>query len=221
MIYLSVDVEPDFPPYLNTDYGIEGLKKIHGLLKKHNCDAAMFVCADFFEKEEQVRKYTRDYEIGCHGLRHVDLTKLNNLQLQGEIHEAIEIFAEHEIKPRGFRAPYARVDKRVMTIISKYFEYDSSLMFYSLKKFRNIKEVPIFIGGKTFGISPGLFNLLLKFPKRDKVFFIHPWEFGGLNFELIYERRRNMRKWGYSAENYFTNLEKLLEKGTKRLSELL
>jgi len=221
MIGLSFDVEPDFPPHYDTNKGIESLEKITGMLSEYKADATFFVCADFLDKNPGILDYVGGFEVGCHGFRHIDLRKLGELQLEGEILEAVECFEEHGLKPRGFRAPYAGVNESVLRVVSKYFEYDSSLMFYQKKPDGvDIKEVPIYNGGKLFGIKPSLFRRTLSFPLENKVYFAHPWEYGGLDFRLIAERRRKMRVLGYRRENYVRNLRVILEKKPVRLSRL-
>lgn len=222
MIALSFDVEPDFPPYYNTNKGIEGLKRISEILSKHKADATFFVCADFLDKNPGILDYMKGFEIACHSLRHTDLTKLTEMQLECEILEAVECFEEYGLNPRGFRAPYARVNESVFRVISKYFEYDSSLMFYQKKpKKVEVKEIPIYNGGKLLGVRPSLFKKTLKFPLENKVYFAHPWEYGGMDFKLIAERRKKMKVFGYSRENYFKNLEILLGENPVRLAKLL
>jgi hypothetical protein len=85
----------------------------------------------------------------------------------------------------------------------------------------DIKEVPIYTGGKTFGIKPFLFKKTLSAPLENKVYFAHPWEYGGLEFKLIANKRRKMRILGYNQENYFKNLETLLKKKPVRLADML
>lgn len=219
MIALSVDVEPDFPPHLNTNRGIEGLKVICEMLRKYDAGATMFVCTDFLKNNPCIMDLVSGFEVGCHGLRHVDLTELSESRLESEILEALRIFREYGIEPSGFRAPYARVNSVVLKVIGKYFKYDSSLHFYN-RRAEQVREIPLFIGGKTFGISPHLFRPMLKFPLKNKVFFIHPWEYGGLDFHDILERRKNLRPLGYCQKNYFKNLEFLLKMKPLDLSGL-
>ena len=222
MIALSFDVEPDFPPHYKTFKGVEGLEKINSILREHKSDATFFVCAELLDSNPEIIEYMKDFEVGCHGLRHIDLTKLTEMQLEGEILEAVESFEEHELKPRGFRAPYARINETVFKVLSKYFEYDSSLMFYQ-KKPENleIKEIPIFNGGKLFGIKPSLFRKTLSLPVENKVYFVHPWEYGGIDFKLIEKKRKKMKALGYKKENYVKNLETILKEKPVRISHLL
>ena len=221
MIALSVDVEPDFPPQYSSFDGIAGLKVIVDALQEKKCNATFFVCADLIDKNPGIIDLLKGFEIGCYGLRHVDLTTLNELEAGGEIAEAYEIFMEHKIKPLGFRAPYCSTNYKVLSEVKKYFEYDSSMQFYGFGRMPGLKEVPVFTGGKMFGISPSLFRIVSGLPVKNKVYFTHPWEYGGFDFSEVAERRKNMRLLGYSKENYLKNLSYLLKKGTCAIKELL
>ncbi len=220
MIYLSVDVEQDFPPHYNTFNGIDGLTKIVKLLKKHECQATFFVTAELIRKKPGLLKVIEGYEIGCHGLKHIDYTKISLKKFDDHLKEAVAIFKEHDIIPTGFRAPYANINQDMLKVMGKYFLYDSSKQFHN-SSFMDVEEIPIFTGGKAFGISQHLFNLLLKAPVKDKVFFIHPWEYGGIEFDKIMDKRKNLRILGYSQDNYVKNLEKILSIGVTNLKEYL
>jgi len=226
--YLSIDVEPDFPPHINTNKGVIGLKKICELIKKFNCRATAFVCAEFLSENPEILDYMKGFEIGCHSLKHNDLTTLTPLEFETQIKEALRIFDEFKIDAKGFRAPYAKVNADNLKIIAKYFDYDSSYDFYkinALKKVNamnlNLKEFPLYLGGKSFGISPKIFNLSFHLPVKNKIYFIHPWEFGGLPFEKLTKRRKNLKYAGYCAKNYFKNLESVLKTNPGRIEKLL
>jgi len=220
-VALSVDVEPDFPPHYDTFKGKEGLKYIVDALKEKECSATFFVCAELFDQHPDLIDTLRGFEIGCHGLRHVNLTSLSQFQIEAEIAEASEVFNEHKIKAYGFRAPYCKVNYTVLSAVKKYFEYDSSMQFYSFGRMPGLAEAPVFIGGKAFGINPILFKALTKTPLQKKVYFTHPWEYGGMDFQRIMEKRQRMKKWGYKQENYKKNLEALLTEKTVAVKDVI
>ncbi|ODS42808.1 MAG: hypothetical protein MSIBF_05895 [Candidatus Altiarchaeales archaeon IMC4] len=216
---LTIDIEEDFPPYLNTNKGVEGIKKIKELAGSKKLTA--FVCADFLAENPQILDYAKGWEFGCHGLRHVDYAKLPHDKVKSELEKSLEIFSEYGIKPKGFRAPYASVNETVLSVVAGLFEYDSSLGFFSrAKPPEGLKELPIFLGGKALGINPALFSVLMKMPVKNKVFFVHPWEVAGVEFSEIEKRRRIMKPFGYSRENYIINIKKVLN-DFKPLSELM
>ena len=218
---LSVDVEPDFPPHYGSYDGLAGLKVLADTIRELKCNATFFVCAEMLDKKPEIIDVMKGFEVGCHGLRHVDLTKMTEFQVQAELAEAAEIFDEHKIKTYGFRAPYCGVNYTVMNAVKKYFEYDSSMQFYSFGRMPGIKEMPVYTGGKMFGVSPRWFNLINKIPLKNKVYFTHPWEYAGFNFSKIMEKRRNLKKYGYAKENYLTNLKTLLKGKTSSIKEIM
>jgi peptidoglycan/xylan/chitin deacetylase (PgdA/CDA1 family) len=220
MIHLSVDVEPDFPPYINTLKGIDGLRRITTLLKDRDSDATFFVTAEVIAKKPGIANLIKDFEVGCHGLRHIDYTQIPLQEFERELSKAVRIMNSHGLKPTGFRAPYAKINGGMLQVVGKYFMYDSSKPFYKAR-FMDVEEIPIYTGGRVFGVHPVLFDLLLKVPLENKVFFIHPWEYGGLDFSEVMSRRRNLRFLGYSRENYLTNLDRILVEGSRRLSDLI
>ena len=220
MMYLSVDVEEDFPPHLKSFKGFEGLKRIVGLIREYGCDATFFVTAEMVERKPEIVDLLKGFEVGCHGLRHVDYTKVPLAEFERDLSCAVDILKSHAIKPTGFRAPYARISEGMLKAVGRHFVYDSSKRFNEVG-FLDVEEVPIYTGGKAFGIRPSLFGILLKLPLGNKVFFIHPWEYGGLEFVEIASRRRGMGVFGYSQGNYLLNLRFLLSLGTRRLSELV
>ncbi|MCX6695796.1 MAG: polysaccharide deacetylase family protein [Candidatus Altiarchaeota archaeon] len=221
MIALSFDVEPDFPPHYDTFDGVEGLKVVVELLRECKCNATFFVCAELLDKKPGIIDFMKGFEIGCHSLRHVDLTKLSEFQVSAEIAEAYETFEEHGVKVYGFRAPYCSVNYTVLSAVKKYFEYDSSMQFYSFGRMPGLPEAPVYTGGKIFGLNPAIFNFVAGLPVKDKVFFAHPWEYGGFDFGKVLERRRNLKALGYSRENYVTNLKTLLKQKTCSVKDII
>jgi peptidoglycan/xylan/chitin deacetylase (PgdA/CDA1 family) len=213
--------EPDFPPLYSTCMGSEGLKLIVVKLKGEKCNATFFVCAELIDSNPELVDILKGFEIGCHGFRHVDLAKLTEFQANAEIAEAVEVFEEHKVKAYGFRAPYCSVNYNVLNAVRTHFEYDSSMPFYSFGRMPGIKEVPVYTGGKMLGISPTLFDVVRSLPVKNKVFFTHPWEYGGFDFNKIAERRRSLKAFGYSKDNYAKNLDAILEDKTCSVKELL
>lgn len=220
MLSLSVDVEPDFPPHHNTFKGRVGLEKIVEMLRESRADATFFICAELLDRDSSILDLLRGFELGCHSFRHRDLTGMSAQQVLGELGEALEVFEEHGVKAQGFRAPYARVNDGVLEAVKELFRYDSSLLFFQ-RRYPGLSEVPLYLGGKAFGVNPALFSLSLHAPVRDKVYFIHPWEYGGLKFTEIAAKRDGMKYLGYASGNYFTNLQLVLDRNPVRVSELL
>jgi|GEM_PF-5214889 len=217
---LTIDVEPDFPPHYVSFKGLEGLKRLSEAVRDGGCGATFFVCASLLEENPGVLDLLNGFEVGCHGLEHVDYTKLSGDEVDEHLVNSLDIFQNHGVKVLGFRAPYARVNEIVLSAVARYFKYDSSRNFWQSKP-KNLKEFPLFTGGKMFGVNPVLFKTACKIPVKDKVFFTHPWEYGGFDFERIIAKRQKMRILGYCKDNYSKNLDWILGNGTKNLKSLL
>jgi len=220
MIVLTVDVEPDYPPYLNTDKGLSGLEKIVGLIKNNYCSATFFVTARYLQEHPHIVGLLEGFEVGCHGLEHVDYTSLSGEEVDAHFGEARDIFKSHGINVTGFRAPYAKVNKRVLRRVFKHFEYDSSKTIWHHGRYE-LMEYPIYTGGKAFGAYPFLFKQLLHAPFDDMVFFTHPWEYDNPRFSKIAQKRKWMKLLGYSEKNYVKNLKFLLKKRTVSIKSLM
>ncbi|MFH1403172.1 MAG: polysaccharide deacetylase family protein [Candidatus Altiarchaeota archaeon] len=220
MNYLSVDVEEDFPPHMGTLNGVEGLRKIAGLLAEHNSEATFFITAEILDELPDIADIVRGHEVGCHGLRHIDYSRMPKERFEEETLKAIDTLNSHGLEPVGFRAPYASINGGMLEVVGRHFRYDSSKRFYNPRP-AGVREIPIYAGGKAFGINPIIFNIIRSAPIRCKVYFIHPWEYGGLDFNKISSRRRGMRLLGYSSGNYVENLAGLLKEGCVSISNLL
>lgn len=220
MLVLTVDVEPDFPPYLNTNFGLKGLKVLVEMLRAHRVGATFFVCAGYADENPEVFSLLSGFEIGCHGLTHEDYSKKASGEIEEHLVKAIDIFKSHGVKPTGFRAPYARYSKTLLDVASRHFMYDSSKTFWHHEQYE-VHEFPLFTGGKMFGMHPFFFNRTLSFPLNDKIYFTHPWEYGGVQDKKIYARRGGLRLFGYSMKNYKKNLEGLLKKKPRSIIQLI
>lgn len=86
-------------------------------LKKHNKEAIFFLLG------EKLASYNvniyEDFEIGCHGYRHVNFALLDPYRTYKEFKKAIKSFEESAIKPRYFRAPYGLYNLTLLYLIKK------------------------------------------------------------------------------------------------------
>ena len=88
----------------------------------------------------------RGHEIGCHGLRHVDLYNLSRSQFADELRRAKDIL-ESLIQKQviGYRAPNLIIEPWVLDVLeSMGFKYDSSVCPSRplMGKFRNVSQAP-------------------------------------------------------------------------------
>jgi hypothetical protein len=137
-IALTIDVEQDVPPYLNTWKGMEeGLPALLDLLSKHDIRATFFVTGQAAERfPELIKKVSRKHEVACHGYRHERLDKLNRDEQFKRIALATKILADvTNQKILGFRAPNFKPNAYTFEILERLnYVYDSSCASYKICK---------------------------------------------------------------------------------------
>jgi len=144
MIALTVDVEEGFhglwpsaqsvmkhyrPP--RGDF-IRPLKSILNLFERYHMNSTFFVLGEiaqiFPEVVEEI--YDLGHEVASHGYFHVDLTKISLGTLEETERKNRSILARitGEV-PMGFRAPFARINPAIISMLSKIgYVYDSSVV---------------------------------------------------------------------------------------------
>jgi hypothetical protein len=144
MIALTVDVEEGFhglwpsaqsaikrykPP--RGDF-IRPLKSILNLFERYHMNSTFFVLGEiaqiFPEVVEEI--YDLGHEVASHGYFHVDLTKISLGTLEETERKTRSILARitGEV-PIGFRAPFARINPAIVSLLSNIgYVYDSSVV---------------------------------------------------------------------------------------------
>jgi len=200
MKIFSVDVESvSDANMIGKDFTEEGVKIIVDMLKRYKQQATFFWVGRTAEKYKKLVKwlYDQGYEIASHGYTHVRLDNFTvdelNKYLRKSSDSIKKIIGE---RPKGFRAPIFSVwrdYKKFLSIVGKYFEYDSSIVpvrtpFYG---FRKIKDTPFNVGKlrefpigttKVMGIkipTGGFFIRVAPYIKLKDyaVIYTHPWEY--------------------------------------------
>jgi peptidoglycan/xylan/chitin deacetylase (PgdA/CDA1 family) len=198
-VCLTVDFEPDCPPYLSTTFrGIEqGAPALLALFAQHGVRATYFTTGEVAARyPEAVRALVRDgHELGCHGVSHSAFDELDEPTARREITESarrLRTFAP----VTSFRAPYLRFPERYVHLLEEAaFTLDSSLAKY--KWSYRAPRVPTTLTR----IPASMTSSVLRLPAlvRDPwllsladpvVLFVHPWEFVDLTHEdLRYDCR--------------------------------
>jgi len=135
--FLSVDVESS---YAQTRVGasedknpFESIDKLDGILdifKKHKANATLFVTGEVLEyAPDLVKKWSKDFEIGCHNYWHIQLDKIDLKERERQVKDFVNLYKNIFARlPRGFRAPRNIIDNEQFPILIRYkFLYDSSV----------------------------------------------------------------------------------------------
>lgn len=184
-ICLSVDVEPDCPPYLESYRGIEeGLPRLLDLLGEQQVSATFFTTGEVARRFPQAVQSVVEagHELGCHGDTHRSFLKLDPSEARAEIATSAAILREFA-SVTSFRAPYLQFPTAYLKLLeSEGFNLDSSQARYKLP--RGPRE----LGGPFYRVPASTTSSVLRLPRalRNFIFslladpvvlFIHPWEF--------------------------------------------
>jgi len=144
MITLTVDVEEGFHglwPSARTTIEhhkppqgafIRPLQSILNLFERYNVSSTFFVLGEVAEAFPGVVEEIHDlgHEVASHGYFHVDLTKISLSRLEEMERRSRGVLAgiTGEV-PIGFRAPFARINSAIVSLLSKMgYVYDSSVV---------------------------------------------------------------------------------------------
>jgi peptidoglycan-N-acetylglucosamine deacetylase len=184
-VFVTVDVEPDCPPYLWTWRGIdEGMPKLRRLLDEEQIRATMFVTGQVARRRpELIKQLVADgHELACHGDSHRRLSALPPDELQREIAEASDALREHG-RVVSFRAPNLDLPAAGVPLLrSLGYLIDSSEGRHKSLRARvgvvdGVLRVPVSVTSSTLRWPAALRNRLLARLSEPAVLFVHPWEF--------------------------------------------
>jgi len=128
--FLSIDVEKRENQKNQPFEGVDNLDNILNVFKKHNVPATLFVTGEVLEyAPDLVKKWAKDFEIGCHNYFHNQLNKIDFIERERQIKNFVNLYKNvFGILPKGFRAPRNIIDNKQFPILSRYgFVYDSSV----------------------------------------------------------------------------------------------
>src|SRR3954466_1394568 len=133
-VAITVDFEPDCPPYLSSTFrGIE-----QGAPRLLELFGAEGVRATYFSTSEVADRYPTSvralvhagHELGCHGVTHTAFDRLDERTGRWEITHSVRVLREFA-EVGSFRAPYLRFPEPYVRLLEESeFTIDSSLAKY-------------------------------------------------------------------------------------------
>ena len=198
-VSITVDFEPDCPPYLSSTFrGIEqGAPALLDLFADTRVRATYFTTGEVAERYPGAVRALVDggHELGCHGVTHTAFDTLDEPTARWEIERSSEILREFD-DVTSFRAPYLRFPEQFVPLLEDAgFALDSSLAKYKRSYYQ--RRIPTHLTR----IAASAMSSVLRIPRliRDPwllslsdpvVLFVHPWEFVDLTHEdLRYDCR--------------------------------
>jgi len=192
-VALTIDLEPDCPPFLHGFRGVEqGLPALLSLLHELTIPATFFTTGEVAERyPESVTRLVEDgHELGCHGMTHTAFTELSRDAAKHEINRSAEILRAFA-PVRSFRAPYLKFPEAYVDLLeAASFDLDSSHARYKLASYRakaptRLTRIPASITSSALRLPSILARLYLRALSSPVVLFVHPWEFVDLRKEKL------------------------------------
>jgi peptidoglycan/xylan/chitin deacetylase (PgdA/CDA1 family) len=196
-VSLGIDVEPDCPPYLATQYRgvVDGLPKVLDVLDdaganvRVTCFCTGVVAERFPHRITEILR--RGHELASHGHTHRRFDQLSESDAALEIQRSTDALRSFGANVTSFRAPNLRFPRAFLPLLEAHgYEVDSSQAKYKADFYA--KPTPT----RLTRIAASMTSSMLRLPRwmRDPwlltlaspvVLFVHPWEFVDLTRERL------------------------------------
>jgi len=198
-VCITVDFEPDCPPYLSSTFrGIEeGAPALLSLFRELGVPATYFTTGEVAARyPAAVRALVSEgHELGCHGVTHTAFDTLDERAARWEIQESVRLLRTFA-PVSSFRAPYLRFPEPFVRLLEDAgFTLDSSLAKYKAAYRRprlatTLTRIPASMTSSVLRLPSWIRDPWLLSLSDPVVLFVHPWEFVDLTHEdLRYDCR--------------------------------
>jgi peptidoglycan-N-acetylglucosamine deacetylase len=194
-VSLGIDVEPDCPPYLATQYrGVsEGLPKLLDALGAADVPTTCFCTGQVAERypariDDLLR---RGHELAAHGHTHRPFDGLSFDEARRELIESTHALRAFGAPVTSFRAPNLRFPDSYLGLLEEFgFLVDSSQAKYKRAYYRAptataLTRVPASTTSSVLRLPRLIRDPLLRSLTSPVVLFVHPWEFVDLRRERL------------------------------------
>ena len=192
-VCITVDVESDCPPFLDSFRGIEeGMPPLLELFGKEGLKATFFVAGNIAQRyPAAIREIVgQGHELGSHGISHHDFSLMDPVMAVEEIRGSRELLGKFA-PVISFRAPYLRFPDKYTHLLAQWgFLIDSSLArykisYYTRKRSSPIRRIPVSVTSSVLRLPEWLRDPWLRSLSSPVVLFVHPWEFIDLRKEKL------------------------------------
>jgi len=192
-VCLTIDLEPDCPPYLNTFRGIEtGVNDLLDLFASAGIATTFFTTGTVARYYPEVveRVVAQGHELGSHGDTHRDFTRLDAAEAAAEIILASQTLRQFA-PVIAFRAPYLKFPDAYLKFLEHAgYQIDSSQARYKLDYYRpaapsTLKRIPASVTSSVLRLPDLIRRPYLERLTSPVVLFVHPWEFVDLRKEKL------------------------------------
>lgn len=192
-VCVTVDMEQDCPPYLNTWRGVgEGTPVVLDLLRAEAIPATFFVTGELARKfPATVRAIVEaGHEVGCHGDTHRRFDRMDAPAARADIGAATATLRAF-CPVTSFRAPNLKFPPEYLPLLEREgYSIDSSAARYKTFGVRvcragTMLRVPASVTSSTLRWPAWLRDPLFARLSDPAVLFVHPWEFVDLTRERL------------------------------------
>ncbi len=203
-VCITVDMEPDCPPFLWTWRGMEeGAPRLLDLFARHAIPATCFTTGESARHSPRVveRMVAEGHELGCHGMSHTPFPQLDREAARREIVESSEILRSFG-PVTSFRAPNLLFPDEYLGLLEDAgYELDSSQGKHKQAWWfgdvtpppsppTSLKRIPASTTSSVIRLPAWLRDRFLLSLDGPVVLFVHPWEYVDLTrVKLRYDCR--------------------------------
>jgi peptidoglycan/xylan/chitin deacetylase (PgdA/CDA1 family) len=198
-VCITVDFEPDCPPYLSSTFrGIEeGAPALLTLFREQDIPATFFTTGEVAARYPNAvhQLVASGHELGCHGVTHTAFDTLDERAARWEIEQSAQLLRTFA-PVTSFRAPYLRFPEPFVRLLEGAgFTLDSSLAKYKAAYRRRrlpttLTRIPASMTSSVLRLPSWIRDPWLLSLADPVVLFVHPWEFVDLTHEdLRYDCR--------------------------------
>jgi len=184
VVCLTVDAEPDCPPYLWGWRGMEeGAPMLLDLFREEGVPVTFFTTGDAARHHPGFvqRLVAEGHELGSHGMSHRPFPTLSPEEAETEIRDTSALLRTHA-PVVSFRAPNLRMPTRYLRILeADGYRVDSSVGRYKADHCRaapatSLHRIPASVTSSWLRVPAWLRDPLLRRLASPVVLFVHPWE---------------------------------------------
>lgn len=192
-VCLTVDAEPDCPPYLKGWRGMEeGAPLLLELFAAEGVPATFFVTGETAVRHPAfVSRLVADgHELASHGMTHRPFPTLTVAEARAEIRDTSAILRTYA-PVTAFRAPNLRMpDAHLPLLEEDGYRVDASLGKYKPAHWHapattELRRLPASVTSSWLRLPPWMRDPMLRALASPVVLFVHPWEFVDLRGEPV------------------------------------
>jgi len=194
-VSLGIDVEPDCPPYLATQYRgvIEGLPRILDSLDDMGVSTTCFCTGEVAQRfpHRVTDILRRGHELGSHGHAHRPFDTLSESEAREDLARSTLVLRAFGAPVTSFRAPNLRFPDRYLPLLEAHgFLVDSSQAkykraYYASRAATSLSRIPASITSSALRLPRLVRDSWLAALSSPVVLFVHPWEFVDLTRERL------------------------------------